>query len=260
MVRRLLVGLGLCARPTVPLNPETGSSQHRARGREGGDRGLGESYTQADQDMSAHGAADGPAKEATHAPPVSLGDTTASLNAPSHIGRGGKSDRMPPSTKVRIDTSSPDLKSAGATESRSVAGRALQNIEVLPVAPHAERQRRRLSTDVSTFNELSSAIGSDADINVVSDITFTGSITISGQTNVSIGSSTGAVLTSDQSFTASYGGMFHVDSGSDVTFTGLGFVSGSASYSGGCVYVTGSTVEFDDVDLTSCVTVSNLST
>ena len=117
----------------------------------------------------------------------------------------------------------------------------------------ALERRRRLSTEVSSFSALSSAIASDADINVVGDITFTGVITISGKTNVKISSSTGRVLTSDRSFSASSGGMFYVASGSDVTFTGLGFASGSATYWGGCLYATGgSTIEMDDVDFTSC--------
>ena len=105
---------------------------------------------------------------------------------------------------------------------------------------------------MSSFSALSSAITSDADVNVVSDITFTGVITISGKTNVKISSSTGAVLTSDRTFSNSYGGMFNIASGSDVTFTGLGFASGSASYRGGCFYVDGSTIEVEDVDFTSC--------
>ena len=109
--------------------------------------------------------------------------------------------------------------------------------------------------EVSTFSALSDAIRTNADINVVSDITFTGVITISGKTNVKIGSSTGAVLSSARTFSNSYGGMFNIASGSDVTFTGLGFASGSASYAGGCLYVDGSsTVEVEDVDFTSCIT------
>ena len=96
-------------------------------------------------------------------------------------------------------------------------------------------------------------IASNADINVVSDITFTGAITISGKTNVKISSSTGKVLSSSRSFSNSNGGMIEIDGASDVTFTGLGFTSGSASYRGGCISVQqGSTVEADNVDFTSC--------
>ena len=105
---------------------------------------------------------------------------------------------------------------------------------------------------VSNFSALSNAIRTNADINVVSNITFTGVITISGETRVKISSSTGAVLSSARTFSNSYGGMFNIASGSDVTFTGLGFASGSASYQGGCFYATGSTVEMEDVDFTSC--------
>ena len=105
---------------------------------------------------------------------------------------------------------------------------------------------------VSNFSALSNAIHTNVDINVVDNIAFTGVITISGKTNVKISSSTGRVLTSDRSFSASSGGMFYVASGSDVTFTGLGFASGSVSSRGGCLYATGSTIEMDDVDLTSC--------
>ena len=111
---------------------------------------------------------------------------------------------------------------------------------------------RRLTTDVSTFSGLSSAITSGAQVNVVSDITFTSVITISGVTDATVSSSTGAVLTSNRGFSASHGGMFYIESGSDVTFTGLGFASGSASIRGGCFYVTGSTVEMEDVDFTKC--------
>ena len=110
---------------------------------------------------------------------------------------------------------------------------------------------RRLSgTEVSTFSALSNGIDNGAEINVVGDIEFSEPITISGLTSVTIYSEVGAVFTS--SFTASSGGMFWIDSGSDVTFTGLGFASGSASGDGGCMYVTGSTVEVEDSDFTSC--------
>ena len=112
--------------------------------------------------------------------------------------------------------------------------------------------RRRLTTDVSTFSALSSAITSGAQVNVLSDITFTSVITISAVTDATVSSSTGAVLTSNRGFSVSYGGMFFVQSGSKVTFTGLGFASGSATYRGGCFYVTGSTVEVEDVDFTKC--------
>ena len=117
---------------------------------------------------------------------------------------------------------------------------------------NASLGHRRLSTDVSTFSALSSAIASDADINVVSDITFTAVITISGMTGVAISSSNGAVMTSDRSFSNSYGGMFYIASGSDVTFTGLGFASGSATTQGGCFYVDSSTVEMEDVEVSKC--------
>ena len=115
--------------------------------------------------------------------------------------------------------------------------------------------RRRLSTDVSSFSALSNAIASNAEINVVSSITMTATITISSITNLKISSESGAVLTS--SFTASSGGFFYIQSSSDVTFTGLGFVSGSATDRGGCLYVSSSTVEVEDSDLTACSTVSD---
>ena len=132
-------------------------------------------------------------------------------------------------------------------------GHTFQIAKVLAVPPSNNR-RRRLSTDVavvSTFDALSSAITSDADINVVGDITFTGAITISGKTNVAISSSTGAVLISDRKFSVSSGGLFYV-SWSDMTFTGLGFESGSASHYGGCLHASESTVEFTDIGFTSC--------
>ena len=111
--------------------------------------------------------------------------------------------------------------------------------------------------EVSAFSALSNAINTNSQIDVVSDITFTAAITISGKTNVKISSSTGAVLTSDRSFSASSGGMFYVASGSDVTFTGLGFASGSASSRGGCIYATVSNVELEDGSFTSCYAVSD---
>ena len=68
-----------------------------------------------------------------------------------------------------------------------------------------------------------------------------------------ISSSTGAVLSSDRSFSVDDGGMFYIESGSDVTFTGLGFASGSAADDGGCLYATGnSTVEVEDVEFICC--------
>ena len=107
--------------------------------------------------------------------------------------------------------------------------------------------------EVSTFLALSDAICTNAQINVVSDITFMAAITISGNANLKISSSTGAVLSSDRGFSVDYGGMFYIDGGSDVTFTGLGFTSGSAANNGGCLYATGSSaVEVEDVEFTSC--------
>ena len=107
--------------------------------------------------------------------------------------------------------------------------------------------------EVNSFSALSSAINTNAQINVVTSITFTAAITISGKTNVEMSSSTGAVLSSDRSFSVDDGGMFYIESGSDVTFTGLGFTSGSAEDDGGCLYTTGSsTVEVEDVEFISC--------
>jgi len=111
--------------------------------------------------------------------------------------------------------------------------------------------------DVSTFWELSNSITSGAQINVVSDIAFTASITISAKTNVVIRSSTGAVLTGG-TFSADEGGLFHIKDASDVTFTGLGFKSGSVSSKGGCLFAEGSNVEVEDVDFTKCIAVSSL--
>lgn len=41
---------------------------------------------------------------------------------------------------------------------------------------------------------------------------------------------------------------------STVSFSGLGFMSGSATYYGGCLYMRESTVDLKDIDFTSCVT------
>ena len=113
--------------------------------------------------------------------------------------------------------------------------------------------RRRLSTDVSSFSALSNAIASNAEINVVSSITMTATITISSITNLKISSESGAVLNRNKD-----GRHFYISSNSDVTFTGLGFVSGSVNGDhGGCLYVTSSTVEVKDSDLTACTAVSD---
>ena len=117
-------------------------------------------------------------------------------------------------------------------------------------------QRRRLSTEVSSFSALSSAIKSNANINVVGNITFTSVITISGKTNVTIRSSVGAMLSSDRSFVNVYGGMFSIEDASKVAFAGLGFVSGSASSAGGCISVqNGCTLEMNNVDFVNCLSI-----
>ena len=164
----------------------------------------------------------------------------------------------PPRLNTRPHSSATGRRSTSSGHAEGKGPLAATNGHTLqitksPPVPTSFEGRRRLSTDVSSFSALSSAITSDADVNVVSDITFTGVITISGKTNVKISSSTGAVLSSARTFSNSYGGMFNILSLSDVTFTGLGFASGSASYRGGCFYVDGSsTVEVEDVDFTSC--------
>ena len=108
------------------------------------------------------------------------------------------------------------------------------------------------SVDVSTFAELSAAIASDTTINVLNDITMTNSITLSGVTGLTISGGGSYTLASDRSFTANSGGLFFVDSGADVTFTGVGLHSGSASNRGGCIYASGSTVTVSDGNFTSC--------
>ena len=126
--------------------------------------------------------------------------------------------------------------------------------KALPVEPSSER-RLTTTTDVSTFDALSGAISSDAEnINIVSNISFTAPITISGKTNLNISSSNGAVLSSDRSFTANNGGMFYIESSSDVKFTNLLFVSGSAYHKGGAIAAYQSNVELADVHFTSCTT------
>ena len=107
---------------------------------------------------------------------------------------------------------------------------------------------------VANFADLSSAIVSNTEILVTSDITLTSSITISGKTNVKIYSSTNAVLSASNEHQH-----FYIESGSDVTFTGLGFASGSAER-GGCMRVmSGSTVDVDAVNFTSCTASSDSS-
>ena len=105
---------------------------------------------------------------------------------------------------------------------------------------------------VSTFFELSAAIASNTHVKITRDIQFPAQIYISGITNLAITSDNGAALTSDRSFDVVDGGLFDVDGNSDVTFTGVWLVSGSADY-GGCVFVYGgSTVETNGVHFVSC--------
>ena len=111
--------------------------------------------------------------------------------------------------------------------------------------------------DVSTFSALSNAIASNTAVNVVSDITFTAPITISGLTDLAIGSTNGATLTSNRNFSNSYGGMFQIDGESDVTFSGLGFASGSA-YEGGCLHAQDSSnVKVEGSNFTACYAVGS---
>ena len=70
---------------------------------------------------------------------------------------------------------------------------------------------------------------------------------------LAITSDNGAALTSDRPFGVVEGGLFWVGENSDVTFTGVWLVSGSASSGGGCVYVGGgSTVKTNGVHFVSC--------
>ena len=83
------------------------------------------------------------------------------------------------------------------------------------------------------------------------DIIFTGTITVSGKSNVRITSTTGARLISDGSWAYS-GGLFFIENSSSVTFSGLQFMGGNAYYEGGCVYVHYSTVNIRNSIFTSC--------
>lgn len=260
MARRLLVGLGVgapCATPfdPMPLNPmRVGGGFDRDGVESSAPAGTASKEGGA---PSATAAVSGVSEPKTRQPdigskrrdaPPDNGLTTtdgagAVVSEASHGGGGQRSTS--------------DGEREKAVGSRPTPRHLFRIADTLSVPP-LER-RRRLSTEVSSFSALSSAIASDADINVVGNIAFTGVITISGKTNVKISSSTGRVLTSKRSFSNSYGGMFYVESGSDVTFTGLGFASGSASSAGrgvgsggGCFYATGSTIEMEDVDFTSC--------
>ena len=85
-----------------------------------------------------------------------------------------------------------------------------------PNAPVEKRSRHRLSTSVSDFSALSAAVDSDAEINIVNDITSTAYITISAKTNLNIFSDTRAVLDAQRSSSH-----FRIGSGSEVTFRGL---------------------------------------
>ena len=83
------------------------------------------------------------------------------------------------------------------------------------------------------------------------DIVFTNQITISGRT-VSIASTTGSVLTSDRSFSASSGGMLLIIENSTVNISGLHFVSGSAASNGGCLSGSDSNLAVVDSSFTNC--------
>ena len=111
---------------------------------------------------------------------------------------------------------------------------------------------------VTTFSQLSSAITSNVEINVADDIVFLAAITIAAA-NLKIFSSTGAVLVGGgYDRTGEDGGLFHIKDGSDVTFSGLGFASGTATHvqyesgGGGCLFVSGSHVEVEDADFFEC--------
>ena len=105
---------------------------------------------------------------------------------------------------------------------------------------------------VSSFSALSDAIQTNAQINVLGNITFTAPITISAKSNIKIYSESRAALTSDRSYSPGYGGLFAIRRGSDVTFTGVDFVSGSSSL-GGCLFVTeSSNVEAESSNFKDC--------
>ena len=123
----------------------------------------------------------------------------------------------------------------------------------------SEASHRRLSTDVSSFSDLSSAIDTGAEINVVADITFTtdtGHIEIDGITGVTITSSDSMELSSTAGVVSGIaGGFFYIKGGSDVTISGLSLNSGSADQRGGCVYLEGSsTLTIKDVGIYNCKT------
>ena len=135
--------------------------------------------------------------------------------------------------------------------------------------------RRRLSTDdddtncgddaesVSTFDALSSEIGSDKEVCVTGSIDFEGSdsstdkrIQIHAVSDLTItGKSGGEVLSNgynDESSSDTYGGFFDISEGSTVTITGLTLFNGWANF-GGCVGVRESaTVVLVDVTFSSC--------
>ena len=108
-----------------------------------------------------------------------------------------------------------------------------------------------LSVQVSTFASLTAAIdgGTYDAIDVIGDVAFSSTITISGR-NIAISSSTGAQLSGSGSRR-----LFQILSGSMVNFTGLtmteGYVSYSANTGGGCMYVSYSTLHLADVAFSS---------
>ena len=101
--------------------------------------------------------------------------------------------------------------------------------------------------------ELSRAIASNTEINVANDIVFTMAITIAAMSKLKISSSTGVVLVGGGYAAPEDGGLFHIKDDSDVTFSGLGFVNGTANGDGGCLFVTGSHVEVEDADFVECI-------
>mmetsp|Transcript_22351 Transcript_22351/g.57215 ORF Transcript_22351/g.57215 Transcript_22351/m.57215 type:complete len:1673 (+) Transcript_22351:163-5181(+) len=125
------------------------------------------------------------------------------------------------------------------------------------------RGGRRLTTytEVSTFSALSSAVlFSDIHVTIAADMHITSPIVVaSGVQGVTIsgvdyhqrGGDDTTLTILNGSFTDR---LFFVGAGSDVTFTGIHFMSGSAeTNNGGCVHVdNGATVSFIGAAFTSC--------
>lgn len=105
---------------------------------------------------------------------------------------------------------------------------------------------------ITTFDALNEAILSNTEIKIVGTIVLSSVITFSGVRNITMIGENQATITTDGLFESSHGGLFYIENSNELTFTGLHFVSGTATHYGGCLYSTSSTIFTDNIVFTSC--------